>query len=121
MLADSRLGGHFVSGHVDTTGEVISVESVGQDHTLRVRIPHESGLRYVIDKGSISLDGVSLTIANIYRERLELEFWITPHTWQRTIMPTYRRGTRVNIEWDMMAKYIENYLSLRVGGISRAR
>lgn len=113
MLADSRLGGHFVSGHIDTTGELVSVEAVGQDHVLRVRVPEETGLRYVIDKGSISLDGVSLTIAAIHRETLELEFWITPHTWQRTIMPDYSAGRRVNIEWDMMAKYIENYLAHR--------
>ena len=111
MLMNSRLGGHLVSGHIDTTGVVASISPVGQDHMLRVRLPQEFGLRYVIDKGSISLDGVSLTIANIDRASLELEFWITPHTWQRTIMPAYAPGSRVNIEWDMMAKYIENYLS----------
>lgn len=110
MLANSRLGGHFVSGHIDTTGTVASITPVGQDHTLRVRVPGAPGLRYVIDKGSIALDGVSLTIANIHRDSLELEFWITPHTWQRTIMPAYAEGTRVNLEWDMLAKYIENYL-----------
>lgn len=109
MLATSRLGGHFVSGHIDTTGVVSSITPVGQDHMLRVRVPAEPGLRYVIDKGSISLDGVSLTIANIARQ--ELEFWITPHTWQRTIMPEYREGSCVNLEWDMLAKYIENYLA----------
>lgn len=111
MRADSRLGGHFVSGHVDTTGSVASVQAVGQDHVLRVRVPQEPGLRYVIDKGSIALDGVSLTIANILREEGLLEFWITPHTWQRTCMPGYAEGSRVNLEWDMLAKYIENYLA----------
>lgn len=110
MLATDRLGGHFVSGHIDTTGEVCEILPVGQDHKLRVKTPADPGLRYVIDKGSIALDGVSLTIANIDRGDLTLEFWITPHTWQRTIMPEYRIGSRVNIEWDMLAKYIENYL-----------
>lgn len=110
MLATDRLGGHFVSGHIDTTGEVCEILPVGQDHKLRVKTPADPGLRYVIDKGSIALDGVSLTIANIDRDDLTLEFWITPHTWQRTIMPEYRIGSRVNIEWDMLAKYIENYL-----------
>ena len=109
MLASDRLGGHFVSGHVDTTGELTEVKAVGQDHVLHVRVPQEPGLRYVIDKGSIAIDGVSLTIANILHD--ELEFWITPHTWQRTLMPTYSPGRRVNIEWDMLAKYIENYLA----------
>lgn len=111
MPATGRLGGHMVSGHIDTTGEIASVEAVGQDHMLRVKLPAESGMRYVIDKGSIALDGVSLTIARILREEMQLEFWITPHTWQRTIMPTYRAGSRVNLEWDMMAKYIENFLT----------
>lgn len=110
MLATDRLGGHFVSGHVDTTGEVAELEQVGQDHVLRVRVPQEPGLRYVIDKGSIALDGVSLTVANILREEKLLEFWLTPHTWQRTCMPAYGIGSRVNIEWDMLAKYIENFL-----------
>ena len=111
MLATDRLGGHFVSGHVDTTAEIAELEEVGQDHVLRVRVPQEPGLRYVIDKGSIALDGVSLTISNIRRDESLLEFWITPHTWKRTLMPTYRVGSRVNIEWDMLAKYIENYLA----------
>ncbi len=106
MLPTTRLGGHFVSGHIDTTGQVVYCAPSGQDHILRVRVP---SLRYVIDKGSISLDGVSLTIAAIYPETAELEFWITPHTWQRTIMPDYSPGTPVNIEWDLLAKYIEKY------------
>ena len=111
MLASSRLGGHFVSGHVDTTGVITSLTPVGQDHMLRIQAPESPGLRYVIDKGSIAVDGVSLTIANIHRATRELEFWITPHTWQRTIMRDYSIGARVNLEWDMLAKYIENYLS----------
>lgn len=110
MLPTSRLGGHFVSGHIDTTGELVSITPVGQDHMLRVRVPD---LRYVIDKGSIALDGVSLTIASIDRVRSELEFWITPHTWQRTIMPAYSPGSCVNLEWDMLAKYIESFLAAR--------
>lgn len=110
MRADARLGGHFVSGHIDTTGEVAALEPVGQDHVLRIRVPEEPGLRYVIDKGSIAIDGVSLTIANIFPDERLLEFWITPHTWQRTLMPGYALATRVNIEWDLLAKYIENYL-----------
>ncbi|MCH5284899.1 MAG: riboflavin synthase [Akkermansiaceae bacterium] len=104
-----RLGGHMVSGHVDTTGEVESVRAEGQDHLVRVRVPESPGLRYVIDKGSIALDGVSLTIARIDREARVLEFWITPHTWRRTLMPAYTPGMRVNLEWDMLAKYAENF------------
>ena len=106
VLPTSRMGGHFVSGHIDCTGKITHVEQEGQDHVLRIQVPH---LRYCIDKGSISVDGVSLTIANILRENSELEFWLTPHTWQLTVMPSYSVGSVVNIEWDLLAKYIENF------------
>lgn len=105
MGGSGRFGGHFVMGHVDTTGEVISITPVGQDHMVRIRIPRQY-MRYTIDKGSITVDGVSLTIASIPGDDI-LEFWITPHTWQRTIMHTYTAGSMVDIEVDMIAKYIE--------------
>lgn len=105
MALNGRLGGHMVMGHVDATGEICSITPEGQDHLLCIRIPHHLH-RYTIDKGSIAIDGVSLTIAHI-RENGELEFWITPHTWQRTIMHTYSPGMKVDIEVDMVAKYIE--------------
>lgn len=109
MGASGRFGGHLVMGHVDTVGEVVSVEPVGQDHCVRIQIP-EKYLRYTIDKGSISIDGISLTIAALLGEGV-LEFWITPHTWQRTIMHTYAAGTVVDVEVDMFAKYIEKMFS----------
>lgn len=105
MGGAGRFGGHFVMGHVDTTGSITSITPVGQDHMVRIRIPQEY-MRYTIDKGSICIDGVSLTIANIIGED-ELEFWITPHTWERTIMHTYVPGQLADIEVDMIAKYIE--------------
>lgn len=105
MGGGGRFGGHFVMGHVDTVGEVVSITPVGQDHMVRIRIPKDY-MRYTIDKGSIAIDGVSLTIASIPEEDV-LEFWITPHTWQRTIMHTYAPGSITDIEVDMIAKYIE--------------
>ena len=113
MGGAGRFGGHFVMGHIDTTGEVLSVEPVGQDHRITISIPAEYA-KYVIDKGSIAMDGVSLTIANI-TGATELEFWITPHTWQRTSMHTYAVGQVVNIEVDMLAKYVEKMFSAREG------
>lgn len=111
MGGSGRFGGHFVMGHVDTTGEVVSITPVGQDHCVRVRIP--SGYtRYTIDKGSIAIDGISLTIANIIDGNI-LEFWITPHTWQRTNMHAYAPGTIVDIEVDMIAKYVEKMFAAR--------
>lgn len=106
MGSNGRFGGHLVMGHVDATGTVTSITPVGQDHMVRIRIPAEY-LRYTIDKGSICIDGISLTIASIHAAESELEFWITPHTWQRTIMHTYSGGTVVDIEVDMIAKYVE--------------
>ncbi|MDO4750849.1 MAG: riboflavin synthase [Akkermansia sp.] len=106
MSSNGRFGGHLVMGHVDTTGSVVSVTPIGQDHMVRIRIPQEY-LRYTIDKGSICIDGISLTIAAVHADSAELEFWITPHTWQRTIMHTYSPGTVVDIEVDMIAKYVE--------------
>lgn len=111
MGINGRLGGHLVMGHVDTTGEVVSVTPMGQDHKACIRIP-QPYLRYTIDKGSIAIDGVSLTIAAIHDGGV-LEFWITPHTWQRTIMHTYLPGTLVDIEVDMLAKYVEKMLAGR--------
>lgn len=105
MKSDGRFGGHLVMGHVDCTGSITSITPVGQDHMVRIRIP-EHLTRYTIDKGSITIDGVSLTIAAIH-EGGELEFWITPHTWQRTIMHCYEVGSIVDIEVDMIAKYVE--------------
>lgn len=111
MGGSGRFGGHFVMGHVDTTGEVVSITPVGQDHCVRVRIPSEY-TRYTIDKGSIAIDGISLTIANIIDGNI-LEFWITPHTWERTNMHAYAPGTIVDIEVDMIAKYVEKMFAAR--------
>ncbi len=107
MGSGGRFGGHFVMGHVDATGEVIGIDPIGQDHRVRVRIPQHL-TRYTIDKGSITVDGISLTIAN-KQEGGILEFWITPHTWQATNMQAYAPGTIVDIEVDMIAKYVENF------------
>ncbi len=109
MGSGGRFGGHFVMGHVDATGEVVGIEPVGQDHCVRVRIP-EHLCRYTIDKGSITIDGISLTIANKLGDGV-VEFWITPHTWQATNMQSYATGTVVDVEVDMIAKYVENFFT----------
>ncbi len=111
MGGNGRFGGHFVMGHVDTVAEVTGITPVGQDHMVRVRIP-ASYDRYIIDKGSITLDGISLTIAQILGDN-ELEFWITPHTWERTNLHSVQLGTQMNIEVDMIAKYVEKLFHSR--------
>lgn len=110
MSAMDRFGGHLVMGHVDNTGTVTSLEPVGQDHRLEVRIPDELA-RYCIDKGSITIDGISLTIANLNGSLLE--FWITPHTFGRTNLQKAVAGQPVNLEVDMLAKYVEKLFTAR--------
>ena len=110
MSAMDRFGGHFVMGHVDNTGTITALEPVGQDHRLEVRIPDELA-RYCIDKGSITIDGISLTIANLNGSLLE--FWITPHTFGRTNLQRAVSGQPVNLEVDMLAKYVEKLFTAR--------
>lgn len=104
LPADGRLGGHFVQGHVDGTGEIIDLSSHGQDHRYEVTLPPKV-MRYCIPRGSLAVDGISLTIAEL-REKSAL-FWITPHTFEATNLQSARPGQRVNLEADILAKYVE--------------
>jgi len=105
LPADGRLGGHFVQGHVDGTGEIIDLSSRGQDHRYEVTLPPDV-MRYCIPRGSLAVDGISLTIAEL-RGKSAL-FWITPHTFQATNLQSARSGQRVNLEADILAKYVES-------------
>ena len=98
-----RFGGHFVQGHVDATGEVLALEERGQDHILDVALPGEIE-RLCIDKGSLCVDGISLTIAELGQGRAR--FWITPHTFEATHLRGLKAGMRVNLEADMLAKHV---------------
>jgi len=104
----SRLGGHLVQGHVDGVGEVASVElDGGGGATVRLSIPTDLR-RYTIDKGSIAVDGVSLTIATIDDDGVEVA--LVPHTLAVTTLGSVRPGDRVNVEVDMFAKYVERLM-----------
>lgn len=104
MMANDRLGGHFVQGHVDSVGSVIDLSPLGQDYRLEIALP-ESIHRYCIDKGSLSIDGISLTIAEL--KEASAVFWITPHTFEATNLQTMSIGQKVNLEADLLAKYVE--------------
>lgn len=108
LLPTTRLGGHMVSGHVDGVGEVAEVRDVGCSQRVRIMLPPEL-LRYVAPKGSICVDGVSLTVNAVFSAGFEVN--LIPHTVERTISEGYRRATRVNIEVDLIARYIERLLS----------
>jgi riboflavin synthase len=109
MRADGRLGGHFVQGHVDTTAMVLSAQSKGADLNLMIGIP-ANGEKYFIEKGSIAVNGVSLTVASLAEHHFGL--WIIPHTLQETNLGDLKAGDRVNLEYDMLAKYAVRQHSL---------
>jgi len=108
LLPTDRLSGHIVQGHVDGTGEFLSLEQVGDENWwLKIRVPAELD-RYLVFKGSIAIDGVSLTIAAL--DRGVLGVTIIPHTYQATTLGTYKPGDRVNMEIDVLAKHVEKLL-----------
>jgi riboflavin synthase len=110
LRTDGRLGGHFVQGHVDCTSRVISFEQIGGDHCLEIELPAEFA-RYVACKGSIAIDGISLTIAEV--SPMSFVVWIIPHTKRHTNLDHAEAGTLVNLEFDILAKYVERIISAR--------
>lgn len=103
-----RLSGHFVQGHVDTTALILALEPVGMDYRFTVALP-EDWARLVVHKGSVCIDGMSLTIAELGEDRMT--FWITPHTFSVTNLRIAREGGIVNLEFDMLAKHLERLVS----------
>jgi riboflavin synthase len=103
----SRMGGHMVQGHVDGVGEVIEVRPAGDGREMTVGLPTGLG-RYAVEKGSITLDGVSLTVASIDRDRFGVA--LIPHTLEVTTLGDRGPGDRVNVEVDVMAKYVERLM-----------
>jgi riboflavin synthase len=103
-----ELGGHMVSGHVDGIGEVIEVTPENESHRVAIRVP-EPLAKYVSTKGSIAIDGVSLTVNEV--DDVTFGINIIPHTWQVTTLGRLKLGTRVNIEADQVARYVERILS----------
>lgn len=103
------LSGHIVQGHVDATGELLSLDALGDGNWwMKVRVPANLD-RYLVHKGSISIDGISLTIANV--EGNVVSVTIIPHTYQHTTLRAAKPGTRLNIEVDVLAKHVEKLLA----------
>lgn len=107
LRASDRLGGHIVSGHVDGVGEIISIHSDARSIRYRLRAPTALA-RYIAHKGSICVDGVSLTVNQV--EGAEFDLNIVPHTQQKTLFGDYKTGTKVNLEVDVIARYLERLL-----------
>jgi riboflavin synthase len=110
LRADGRWGGHFVTGHVDGIGRVASWTRSGADRLLQIKAPPEI-LRYIVTKGSIAVDGISLTVAEVREDGFGV--WIIPHTFEMTALSDRGEGDAVNLEGDILGKYAEKFLLAR--------
>jgi len=110
LRANGELGGHFVTGHVDGMGKIIRWERAGRDHVLDIAAPADV-MRYLVFKGSVAVDGMSLTVAAVQKKSFRI--WIIPHTFEVTALRERQVGDAVNLEADLLGKYVERFLSLR--------
>jgi len=115
MRADGRFGGHFVQGHTDGVGVVDSIRQDGESYWIAVRVPPDLE-PFIILKGSIAVDGVSLTVARL--ERAMVHVMIIPFTWAHTALSSLRAGDRVNLECDMVGKYVARSMELASRGLT---
>jgi riboflavin synthase len=113
LRTDGNLGGHFVTGHIDGIGSITRWERLGQDHVLDIAAPPEV-MRYVVSKGSMAVDGISLTVAGVQENAFRI--WIIPHTFEITALRERRVGDAVNLEADLIGKYVEKFVTLRSPG-----
>ncbi len=109
---NDRLGGHLVQGHVNGIGTISEIQKLGENYLLKIIVP-ENLERYLIKEGSIAVNGISLTIADLNSNEISLS--IIPHTWQNTNLKYKKLNDKVNIEIDVLAKYVENLLAKNNG------
>ncbi len=110
LTADGRVGGHFVQGHIDCTARIVSFEQTGNDHRLEVELPSQF-TRYVARKGSVALNGISFTVAEVSPESFAV--LVIPYTKRQTNLASARPGDLVNVEFDILGKYVEKMLPPR--------
>ena len=108
MRLGDRLGGHWVQGHVDGVGRLAAVREAGESHEIEIGVPAELG-KYVVPKGSITVSGVSLTVNAVTGDRIAIN--LIPHTWTHTTFAQTPVGARVNLEVDVLAKYVESLVA----------
>ena len=111
---NGRLGGHFITGHLDGMGTIIRRERAGQGRALEIAAPPEV-MRYVVFKGSVAVDGISLTVAAVARKSFRV--WIVPHTCEITALREREAGDAVNLEADLLGKYVEKFLKQSKAGL----
>ena len=110
LTPQDRLGGHFLQGHVGGVGRIAQIQKQGGNHRIFLQIPSELQ-RYIIQEGSVAVDGISLTIAEYRPGATQMILAIIPHTWENTTLKYKKVGDKVNIEVDILAKYVESMLS----------
>jgi riboflavin synthase len=110
LRTDGNLGGHFVTGHIDGLGRISRWERMGQDHVLDIEASTDV-MRYVVYKGSIAVDGISLTVAGVTKNGFRI--WIIPHTYEVTALRERKVGDAVDLEADLIGKYVEKFVSAR--------
>ena len=110
LRTDGNLGGHFVTGHIDGIGRITRWERKGQDHVLDIAAP-AAVMRYVVFKGSMAVDGISLTVAGVQKKGFRI--WIIPHTYEMTALRERKVGDAVNLEADLLGKYVEKFVAAR--------
>jgi riboflavin synthase len=116
MPASGRFQGHIVQGHVDVAAAILTIEGIGEDHRIDIALPRDFE-QYIVFKGSVAVNGISLTVAEVHESSFVV--WIIPHTWKKTNLHSLVPGDRVNLEFDVIAKYLERMLQLE--GRTRAR
>lgn len=118
LAAGDRLGGHYVQGHVDCVGRILRLDRAGQGYDLEVEIPRE-GMKYIVEKGSVALSGISLTVSRVMERSITVA--LIPHTFSVTCLKNKTIGSTLNVEYDIIAKYVENlvkpYASSKCGNI----
>ena len=113
LRAGGEFGGHFVTGHIDGLGKILRWERSGQDHVLDIA-PTPEVMRYILFKGSVAVDGISLTVAEVRKTRFRI--WIIPHTYEVTALRERKVGDAVNLEADLLGKYVEKFVTSRTPG-----
>ena len=112
LIVGNRMGGHLATGHIDTVSEVIAYEPIGEDYKLEILLPKNTA-NLVIEKGSISVDGISLTTAEVDDENGTFTCYITPHTHKNTNLLQIKKGDQVNLEFDLIAKHVERLIKFQ--------
>ena len=107
LKTDSRIGGHFVLGHVDTTGIIVEIKKLSNSHFIKISFPKEFK-GYLIYVGSVAIDGVSMTVAELEEDNFSIG--VIPHTWEETIFAVKNPGDVVNLEFDVLGKYVERIM-----------